>query len=53
MKIGSTQFNKEAVKQLSLKEFEALHKHLKIDLRAAYYAITGKKKPKTEKQNNE
>lgn len=55
MVIGKTQFNVEAVKQMTLKEFVDGHKAFlrEIDAVSAYYRITGFNRPMPKKKKKE
>jgi len=51
IKIGSHEFNVEAIKQMSESQFKKSHSKLGDNCSEIYYKITGKKKPKKKKES--
>ena len=50
VKIGNTEFNKEAVKEMSLAKFKKVFSHLCDNAENVYYKVSGKKKPKKKQE---
>ncbi len=54
IKIGRASFNTEAVRSMTFKDFESIHKHLPIDLKKAYEACGGVvEKPKKPRKTSD
>lgn len=51
IRIGKTEYNKEAVKSQSLSQFKKANKHLGESAEIIYYKVTGKKPSKKKSED--